>query len=381
MMMYIIEHCNDNNDNNNDNNDNNNDNNNNDNNNDNNIVIIEILIDSLTKIIIPINQESTKLVKNTDPSHYDQLVYVNQLCYYDQIVYLYNYIITCLYDYSVDDIDIDFDTTYIPNKAYTKYTIFFNDIDTTFDIKELYIGPTLKFFMDIIADKTKYFNINYHNATLLYNVYSLLNYFSKIVDDPIVFSDTYETGLGKLYYIYNNNPDYIFIAGLFQYVYKYSPTISPGISQIILDKINNDPITKILYENMDIFIFILSSISSIYKMIELLDNMYSNIDSKVFLLKLDEYIDPFYTVIRLPYISNFMTDTINSNLSNNSILEYAKGVINYQILNSNFVDFAALFDAQYNLYNNTFVNLSSTNDIGYNTIQYGATFNILTKII
>ncbi len=321
--------------------------------------------------------KALKKIKN--PLFFDQIIYsgkyyphakISELCYNEKIFYLYNYIISQFY-YQ----DINFLNHYTPEDELTNYTIYFNDTeDLTFNLNNKFIGPTLKINFNVgNQNDKKYFMPKYYVGPTLYNIYSLLNYFSKIIGVPIDinYNNSTDTTLGSLFnHYHNSDPKYYLVAGLLEYINKYSPSLSPDKNKEILDNYGDNLIIKTICKNLDLFVFIIVNVANIYSIADLLNGLYSNIDGITYLLKTNKYFDSIKTVIQIPYINTFMTDTNTTQISCNEFIDYFKGVLKYQLHNSIYRNYILVFETQWSAYKNMYDKLTDTTDIGHNTTQY-----------
>jgi hypothetical protein len=299
----------------------------------------------------------------------------------DKFFYLYNNIIGSMFQNQL----ISFLPEYsISSQITQQYNIYIQEIDNTFNLTNPKIGPTLKKNFDLGYDKDtnkNYYTTDLNISTTLYNIYSLFNYFSKIVNDPISsdvsninpFSNPYS--LDKVSSIYNefieSNSNYNIIATLIEYIARYSPSIIKGnvVPQNILLKIDSNPITKIMYDNINIFFDLLIYISSVYSITDLFNGKYSNYNNQIVLLKTDYYYDPIYQVIQTPNILTFQTDSYDSCLNNNNLINCISGALDYNIDNSIYVTFKIFIDNQKNAYDKL-VSDSFEQNIGKETDIY-----------
>ena len=346
--------------------------------NSNSIEAIDNIILKLNKMMNNISLDHVNndiLNKNTNPLDYDQLIYYDDLNYYDKIFYLYNYIISKFYDNTL----IDFSPIYTDIK-YTNYTIFFEETDKTFNISDPYIGPTLITNFNIFDDKNekKYFQVKYYISPTLKNIYTILNYFSKIVGDNIdtngPFNST-ETIYGLYSNYLNNNTAYNIICGLLKYITFYSSSFGLNVSPQILQKIMSNEITKVIYENIHLFMFLLINIGNTYNLSNLISGFYSKIVKQVYLLSTDYMIDPNYEVVLLPNILKFKTNTYMDEISINELIDYTKGVLKYNIQNSDYYNFSLMIDEQHSSYIELYKTLTDTNDIGITSQSYVDYYN------
>ena len=314
---------------------------------------------------------TTILVKNNNPLNYDQYLSYSNLQYYDKIFYLYNYLITLFYDNS----NIDFNSSYDSTTTYTRYNIFFEETDNTFNVNNQFVGPTIKTNFNIFdGNNKKYFNTDYFISITLYNIHSLFNYFSKIVNDPINMSGPFDT-LGTLEnyikYYHDNNTQYYPILGLLNYITKYSDKLlQTSIDTNIYNLIVNNSICKIIYDNINLFIFLLINIINTFNLSNLLNDSYSSINNQIYILSITSYIHPTYDVILLPNISTYLTDTYLMQTSNNKIFNYFKGVLEYNINQSMYTNFNQMINDNRQSYIKLYKNLTNVDDIGANTQAY-----------
>jgi len=323
---------------------------------------------------------STLLKKINNPLNYDQFLYYSNLHYYDKIFYLYNYIITLLYD----NVNIDFNSKYDSSITYNRYNIFFEEIDNTFNINNQYIGPTIKSNLNLFDsdNNKKYFKTDYYISITLNNIHSLFNYFSKVVNDPINMSGPFNT-LGTIdYYInkyHNNDTQYNPIFGLLNYISKYSELLNKltqsSIDLTIYSKIINNPICKIIYDNINLFTFLLINIIDTFSLSNLINGSYSSINNQLYILSTTRYIDPNYEVVLIPNISTYLTDIYVEQISNNKIFDYFKGILKYNIDQSIYTNFSQMINDNRQSYVNLFKNLINVDDIGVNTQTYVDLYN------
>ncbi len=333
--------------------------------------IITPIITKLTNIINATPSINTTFTKNSNPLRYDQFINFNNLNYYDKIFYLYHYLITKFYN----NINIDISSNYDQSINYTHFTIFFNDIDNTYNINNSFVGFNLKTNFNIIkSDSKQYYNSDYYISITLNNINAIFLYFSKILNDPINYNGPFNaSNLDGIFMNYYNNSNYNIIASLLQYIVKYSSTLDQNIINII----NGNPITKTIYESINLYIFLLINITSNYELFKLLDESHTIFDNNIYILQNSPSttITPHNT-ISLPNISNYQNDIYTNIISNNDFNNYFSGVLVYNVNNSIYNDFILLIDAQYNNYYSFYNKLYSTN-IGYNSQTYIDLYNHL----
>lgn len=338
--------------------------------------VIEKLTNTINdKINSSSNSDLLLLKKITNPLIYDQLIYITDMHYYDTIFYLYSYIISQFYDSNNINLSSEYDQAHI----YTKHTIFFNDSDTTYDLTNPIIGPTIVSWYDNYdqtKNSNKYYKIDYFVDSALINIYALFNYLSKVIDDPI---NTYgpfdiDNTLDGIFMNYVDNRKYFYpIAFILNYINKYSPTFNPSVSQIIINNIMENPISAIIYNNINNFIFLLINIANIYNLSDLINNSISIVDQQLYKLSTIEEIDPFYQIFLLPNL-----DTYYNNLDQNSnylIYNYLLGVLQYNINQSSYTNFNQTITDQRSAYTTLYSNIINVNDIGINTETYVNYYN------
>lgn len=342
---------------------------------------------AVNQIIIKISQAFGPNI--TNPSYtallnklnFDYNITFKFMDFNDKFFYLYNYPISLMMEHNL----ILFKTSYITTANTSNYySIYIQDTDLTFNLTDPKIGPTLKQNFDLgINENTdkNYYSTSVNISTTLYNIYSLFNYFSKIVNDPINANPannipfTNPNNITNPYVLYNKyidyKSDYNIIAMLLSYVTKYSSNIINGnvVPENIKTIIYNNPIAKIIFTNIDIYFILLTYISSVYNISDLFNGLYSKVDNKTLLLKNISYYDPLYEVVQLPNIINYKTDTYSSCVTNDQLLLYFKGAINYNIENSIFSTFSLFIDNQRKAYETFFTNAFNTN-IGRETDIY-----------
>lgn len=348
--------------------------------NQNNLVGVNKIIIQILKVFTSASTNPSNIVLN-NKLNYNYNITFKFMDFNDKFFYLYNYPISLMIESNL----ILFKPSYYTNDMTSGYySIYIEDTDSTFNLTNPFTGPTLKQNFDLgVNEETdkNYYSTSLNISTTLYNIYSLFNYFSKIVGDTIntnpvqniPFTNPNNIKNPSVYYnkYINDNTNYNIIAMLLSYVSRYSSNIIIGnfVPQIIIDKINTNPIAKIIFTNIDIYFVLLTYISSVYNISDLFNESYSKIDNQISLLKKDSYYDPLYQVVQLPNISNYTTDTYLSCISNDELLLHLKGVITYNIENSIFSTFSIFINNQRKAYETFFTNAFNTN-VGRETDIY-----------
>jgi hypothetical protein len=329
------------------------------------------------------------IIKNLNPLDYDQFIYFGDLHYYDKIFYLYNYLVSQFYDQP----NIDIGPTYDPSNTTSQYTIYISEtIDNTYDINNInnkFIGPTLKINFNIYDTLSttkvkKYYRTNYFMSITLNNINAIFNYFSKVLNDPINYNISYTTSpavlnsLDTIFMNYNNyNSTYLVIAGLLNYIGKYIGLIN----QTIISIINSNPITKIIFANLNLFVFLLINISNNYNLGNLVDNSYSLVNNQIYILKILKEVDPIYQAIFIPNILNYKSDTYLDQISNNDFNTYLKGILKYNINKSSYINFDQIINDQRQSYINFYKTLINVGDIGINTQSYVDYYSLIQQFV
>jgi hypothetical protein len=360
------------------------------NNGNNNLDHIMYNITGLTKMINPIEKIPTETNICIRDKYYSKTINVNESCYYDKIFYLYNYIISQFYvRFDYQDIDqpketkpeIDFERQYHSEYKYTRYTIFLNDTDLTFNLYSTPMiesfrfraGPTLKNIIDISnTDTNQFVKPNYCISALLHNIYAMLYYYSKYIGVSINMNrhDNMDKMSGLFDFYHDYNDSYYIISGLIDFIEGYSLIFNQSITPEILEIINDNPIAKIIYENAYYFIFILINCADVYSVANILNQKYSTYNGAVSLLETETVINSTYPIIKIPNITTFMTDTYKSQTSNNMFYDCVSGCLIYNLSNSIFSNFTLVIDAQWNAYQNFFTSINDVSDLGINMIEY-----------
>ena len=308
---------------------------------------------------------------------YDNTILFSDLNYYDKIYYLYNNLINIFYD----DSQIYFNTYSINNINYTteskNYTIFIDNNDATYNtpsnIPHIYIGPTLGQIYNK-NDKNTY----YYISVIFKNINALFNYFSKVVVDPIIDSSTYINlnDIGKLFetYFFNNNLNFKPLVKLLNYIQKYYLLFGSSITsnELIYNRIINNPITTIIYNNLNIFLILLVHIANNYSLSDLLNTSLSVINNKTYYLttNINGYNNNTNTIILLPNIDTFFTSSYLTELSSNDFNNYVKGVLQYNINTSEYSSILTMLDNQRNAYISLYRELNKFEDIGIDSHYY-----------
>jgi hypothetical protein len=311
---------------------------------------------------------------------YDNTILFSDLNYYDKIYYLYNNLINIFYD----DSQIYFNTYSINNINYTtkskNYTIFIDNNDATYNTQmngsNIYIGPTLGQIYNKSNKNDK--NTYYYISVIFKNINALFNYFSKIVSDPIVDSGSYINlnDIGKLFetYFFNNNLNFKPLVKLLNYIQKYYLLFGSSITsnETIYNRIINNPITAIIYNNLNIFLILLVHIANNYSLSDLLNTSLSVINNKTYYLttNINGYNNNTNTIILLPNIDTFFTSSYLTELSSNDLNNYVKGVLQYNINTSEYSHILTMLDNQRNAYISLYKEFNSFEDIGINSHGY-----------
>ena len=335
------------------------------------INIINDFIDNLKTVLI--NSTNSSSIDSTGYIFkYNNLIDYNDLTYNDKIYYIYNYIISGFYDNN-----IVFETTYTNSKTYTDYTIFINNVDSTIDLdfnsetpELVKVGPTLGpiYIKSTLTD----YNTYYYVSVMLKNINALFNYFSRIVSDPVIQTGPYIysdfNNFGSIFQAYNNN-DIGFdpIIGLLIYIQKYSIKFGSTIEPTI---INSNPITQIIYQNINYFVILLIHISNNYSLADLVNNTYSTINSQTYYLSTSNITNTTYTTITMPNISTYKDSSYLTELSTKDFNNYLKGVIQYNINNSIYSDFSLFINEQRLNYTTLYTDLFNLDSIGINSQAY-----------
>ena len=350
-------------------------------------ISIQSVIDKLTTIINDLTNVSDN-VSNTsakllNPLEYDFQIYMTDMSYQDKIFYLYNWFITQLY---LNE-DILFADKYDSTQIYNNYMIFYNgDVNT--------YGPVLQTNFSIsnynVNTNTtiyQFFNSDYYIGITLKNIISLFNYFANVVNYTIKTTQPFTTKLANLFMKYVDNSTYYeIIGGLFDFIDKYCKNYS-SIDQQTLNLIISNPITNIIYTNMNIFVLILTNIANLYNISDLMNNKYSIVNNQTFVLYNINKQNPSYVVAYLPNIVTYTTDTLNSSISTNQLISYLYGVLKYNVDISSYINFAQLIDEQKRAFVSMFTNIMNMNNIGINSqgsvdfYSQFAPFNLNAEII
>jgi len=335
------------------------------------ISVIEKLTVTINNTIDSLPITTIKILKKiTNPLIYNQLIYKDDMHYYDTIFYLFNYIISQFYDVN----NIDLSSQYDNNTTYTNYTIFFNDIDLTYNLTDPKSGQTLVSWFnnyDQTTNSNKYYKIDFLVDSALINIYSLFNYLSKIIDDPINTTGPFnvDNTLDGIFMNYVDNREYFYpIASILNYINKYSPTFNPSLNQSIINNILANPISAIIYNNINNFIFLLINIANIYNLSDLIDNSISIVDQQLYKLSTTITSDPIYQIFSLPNLNVYHANSYQN--SNYLIYNYLLGVLQYNINQSSYTNFNQTITDQRNAYVTLYNNIINVNDIGINTEAY-----------
>lgn len=241
--------------------------------------------------------------KITNQLFYDKLFYIKDLTYYEKIFYLYNYIITQFYE---EDILISATTEGIQIDNIILKNCF------TFDN----------------------YKVDYNIDNLLTNIETLINY---LIPNPTTI-ESYISILLKEY----TQREYTKIYTLINKIKSYQ-----------LDTIDN--IKLIIYNNFDIFIYLLIHIANCLNLRDLISNKNSKIEN------------------------NIINNSDKEITTINYLLSYIKGNIIYNYNLSIFYNFGQMINEQKNLYIQLYDNLFNMNDIGVNSLFYVdlyKTFNV-----
>ena len=338
----------------------------------------------------------------TNKLNYDYYIPYENLNFSDKIFYLYNYLIGLFYinnitfissyqppdnntapnpnynDPSIYNIFID-DNIYVDNELYDpanpdyNYNHIINSLNKS---RTIYMGPFLITHFDYsLLEQNQYLNVDFYSSPTYVNITRIFDYFMYIVGDTLpkpVPEPT--TGLGFLYYKYvDKNKNYINISYYLSYIEKYSKTLQTNpVDPIILNKINNNPITKLIYDNIDLYIHLLIYISTYYNLSDLVTDKLSTIINTTVILKNTDTVDSKYETIRLANIKTYPDDTFYSDvISDNDLCnKYVVGILEYNINNSIYSNFLQMIDEQKYAYTKLYDTLTDMSDIGINSQSY-----------
>ena len=299
------------------------------------------------KINEQLNKENNLFIFNKQKN----IIYNDYLNYYDKLYYLYNYIITLFYDSPL--IDFIKDTNDI-SKQYNILLLNWNNNNNNNNNNDIIILYNIVKFSEL----NSLYNINYNILSLYYNIYNIIIYFSNRLDDNIIF----DTKLGNMYWNFINNKSYINIKYLYSFINKWSYIINDILSNKIdreqLDIIYNDPICKIIYNNMHILLYIITHISNYMCISDILNKKLSDIDNNIYYLSNDiTYINNKYNTKYLPNINDNTNLNYELYLNSKDINNYFSGVLKYNIENDNnsiCKNIVLTINEQYNAYLNLF---------------------------
>ena len=326
--------------------------------------VINDYIINLTNIA---NQNNQTNYSNPINIKYNNVINYTDLSYFDKIFYLYNYIISSFYNNGVY-----FKT--INDNELTNYTIF---IDDSTNISFLgnpaypFFGPTIRqiYIKSTITD----YNTNYYVSVMLNNIYNIISYFSIIINDPINFQSPFTyNSINELGYIFQRyysdvNIDINIINGLIIYIEKYSPNFNTNISQTIITTILNNKITNTIYSNINYFLFLLVHIVNNYILGDVINGSISTVESISYYISTINNINSNYQTIIIPNITTFTTSTYLTEITMNEFNKYFNGILQYNINNSAYNDFAKMINEQRLSHITLYTNILNLDNIGYDS--------------
>jgi len=306
---------------------------------------LQLLLNTIT---IPI---SNKIVKDYDKYNYLFNLTYSNIKYQDLIYYLYHSIITQFYN----NTSIDIYSNYDSNVIYNNYSIFFGG--TINIINNIYIGPILKINFspcdcsDIRAEKI---NKGIYPTLTINNIENMLNYFSLVVGISINKTTLSSVKYSNLINKHFNNNNFILIFYLLQYIDNFIQ-LNITINNRLLTIINSNPITSIIYNNLNSISLILIHILNHFAISNMLNlnNIYN--------------------------LNTYKNDTIITSYSCYDILNNYSSILQTNLEQSNYYCYTILLSNQYSAYDTMKTSINNLITSYYESKVYYDTYNIINN--